>query len=89
MPPAFIFGGIMLDEIVTAEASSYGNPHNGMEWFTMRWYGAVFNKDFGPWPKGHKAYTLTFCPITGVVTETDQDDHLIQTCKVELTHVIQ
>jgi hypothetical protein len=71
-------------DIIEYSRWSIVNPYNGMDYLVMRFPEAVFLKDFGPWKKGHKAYTLTFYPFMGSLQETNNFDEVVNYCKVSL-----
>ncbi len=68
---------MQLNGIVDAHASFWNEPYNGREYIIARWSAATFLVDFGPWMKGEEVYDLTYDPLTGVLTETNQDEHIV------------
>lgn len=74
----------LLEDTVECHATSIQNPMNGMDYLVVGFHGAVFKKDFGPWKAGEKAYDLIFDPFHSTLTQVNQDEEIIKSCKVVL-----
>ena len=75
----------ILDGIVSFTRWSVEQPFYILKTFNFSMYDAVFLIDFGPWKKGDKPYNLIFNVFHGTLTESNNWDECVKTCKLKIT----
>ncbi len=73
-----------LDGIIEFTRWSIQNPMHGMDYLEMGFHDAVFLADFGPWKTGHRPYNLTFNPFHGTLSEGNNHEELVASCRITI-----
>jgi len=71
----------ILEKIVKSR-TCFASTSDGL---TIQWCSVTFLQNFGPWKKGQKCYDLTFNLTTLILTETNQDEYIVDTYQITMT----
>ena len=79
----------LLNDIVEFERWTVESPCNGMDYSLINMHHVLFISDFGPWRKGDRVYCLIFDPFYGTLTQGNNWDELIKSCRVDIVPIDQ
>lgn len=74
----------ILNDIISFTRWSVSQPYYHLQTFNLEIGDAVFLQDFGPWSKDDKPYHLIFNVFDGTLTEVNNWNEGIKSCKLKI-----